>query len=78
MANAVVTRINSPKMTENCIEDPAIVKVAKLVLILADKDTDIETKMLCAKALERFGYITEEESKQLLLYRKELEDFKDR
>lgn len=61
---------------KNYVEDPAIVKVAKLVLILADKDTDIETKRLCVKALERFEYITPEEATQLLFYRTELERFK--
>lgn len=58
---------------ENYIEDPKIIKVAKLVLILADKDTDISEKILSVKAAERFGYITEEEANQLLLYRAELE-----
>lgn len=63
-------------LDKNYVEDPAIVKVAKLVLILADKDTDIETKRLCVKALERFEYITPEEATQLLFYRTELERFK--
>ena len=58
---------------ENHIEEPKIVKVAKLALILADKDIGIEEKLLCVKAAERFGYITEVEAKQLLLYRAELE-----
>ena len=57
---------------ENYIEDPKIIKIAKLVLILADKDTDISEKLLCVRAAERFGYITEEAA-QLLLYRTELE-----
>ena len=42
---------------------------------MADKDTDIETKRLCVKALERFKYITPEEAAQLLFYRTELERF---
>ena len=76
MARAEVTRIHTArKPDENYIEDPAIVKVAKLALILADKDTDVETKRLCVKALERFEYITSEEATQLLFYRTELERF---
>ena len=71
-----VKRIHTANKPDgNYIEDPQIVKVAKLALILADKDTDIEEKLLCVKAAERFGYITEAEAKQLLLYRAELEGF---
>lgn len=61
----------------NYIDDPQIVKVAKLTLILADKDTAIDEKLLCVKVAERYGYITSEEAKQLLLYRAELEGFLD-
>ena len=61
----------------NYIEDPQIIKVAKLALILASKDTDISEKLLCVKAAERFGIITGEEATQLLLYRTELERFND-
>ena len=39
---------------------------------------DIEERLLCVKAAERFGRITEEEAKQLLLYRAELERFMGR
>lgn len=65
------------KSYENYINDPTIVKVAKLALILADKETDVETKRLCVMAAMRMKYITEEEARQLLLYRKMLEDFGD-
>jgi hypothetical protein len=76
MAKAKVTRIHSTnKPDKNYIEDPVIVKIAKLALILADQDTDIETKCLCVKAAERFEYVTKEEATQLLLYRTELERF---
>ena len=77
MARAEVTRIHiAKKPDENYIEDPVIVKVAKLALILADKATDEETKRLCIKAAERFEYISKEEATQLLLYRTELERFR--
>ena len=76
MARAEISKIHTARQPdENYIEDPAIVKVAKLALILADKDTDIGTKRLCVKALERFEYITPEEATQLLFYRTELERF---
>ena len=76
MENAEVTRIpTARKPDENYIKDPAIVKVAKLALILADKETDVETKRLCVIAAMRMEYITEEEARQLLLYRTMLEDF---
>ena len=78
MAITEVKRIHTANKPDwNYIEEPKIVKVAKLALILADKDTDIDEKLLCVKAAERFGYITSEEAKQLLLYRAELEGFMD-
>ena len=77
MANAEITRIPAArKPDENYIEDPVIVKIAKLALILADKDTDIETKRLCVMAAMRMEYITREEANQLLLYRVELEEYR--
>ena len=76
MAITEVKRIHTTNKPDgNYIEDPQIVKVAKLALILADKDTDIDEKLLCIKIAERYGYITGEEAKQLLLYRAELERF---
>ena len=78
MAVTELIRVHTAKKPdENYVEDPAIVKIAKLALILADKDTDIETKCLCVKALERFEYITKKEATQLLMYRTELERFFD-
>ena len=78
MENAEVTRISATKKPdENYVKDPTIVKVAKLALFLADKETDVETKRLCVMAAMRMKYITEEEARQLLLYRKMLEDFGD-
>lgn len=69
MAIVEVKRIpTANKPDKNYIEDPNIVKVAKLALILAYKDTNISEKLLCVKAAERFGIITEEEATQLLLY----------
>ena len=76
MAITEVKRVHTANKPDgNYIEDPQIVKVAKLALILADKDIDVDEKLLCVKAAERFGYITEVEAKQLLLYRAELEEF---
>ena len=74
MAITEIKRIHmANKPDGNYIEDPKIIKVAKLALILADKDIDIDEKLLCVKIAERYGYITEVEAKQLLLYRAELE-----
>ena len=78
MAKAEVTRIPTARKPDgNYIEDPVIVKTAKLALILADKDTDLETKRLCVMAAMRMRYITREEADQLLLYRVDLENFRD-
>ena len=78
MAITEVKRIHTANKPDGYyIEDPQIVKVAKLALILADKDTDIDEKLLCIKIAERYGYITGEEAKQLLWYRTELEGFMD-
>ena len=57
------------------VEDPKIVKIAKLVLILADKGTEDTDKLCCIKLAVRLGYITQEESKQLLAHKSELEEF---
>ena len=55
-------------------EDPVVIKIARLALILADKDYDTGTKQLCIKAAERMGYITAEEANLFNLLRMELEN----
>ena len=76
MAITEVKKIHTAKKPDgNYIEDPKIVKVAKLVLILASDEVDIDEKRLCLKAAERFGIVTEEEARQLMLYRSALEAF---
>ena len=78
MAVSELIRVHTAKKPdENYIKDPVIVKIAKLALILADKDTDIETKYVGVKLAERLGYITKEEATQLLMYRTDLERFFD-
>ena len=48
MAITEVKKIHTAKKPDgNYIEDPKIVKVAKLVLILASDEVDIEEKRLC-------------------------------
>ena len=77
MTKAEVTRIPTARKPDgNYIEDPVIVKIAKLALILADKDTDLETKRLCVMAAMRMNYITREEADQLLVYRTQLEVYR--
>ena len=56
-------------------EDPKIIKIAKLALILADKETEDTDKLMCIKLAIRMGYITKEEGAQLFAYRPELEEF---
>ena len=77
MTNAKVTRIPTARNPdENYIDDPKIVKIAMLSLILTDKNTDYEIKRLSVMAALRMKYITEEEANQLLLYRTQLEDYR--
>ena len=72
---ADVTNLHTArKPDKNSIEDPRIVKIAKLVLILANDEVDIDEKRLCLKAAERFNIVTEEEARQLMLYRSALEE----
>ena len=58
----------------DAIEDPKIVKVAKLALILADTSIEPGVKNACLRLAVKQGFITEAESKQLALYRSELEN----
>ena len=77
MANAKVTSIpTARKPDNNHINEPKIVKIAMLSLILTDKNTDFEIKRLSVMAALRMNYISEEEANQLLLYRVELEEYR--
>ena len=77
MTNVKVTgNPTANKPDENYVDDPKIVKIAMLSLILTDKNTDFEIKRLSVMAALRMNYITEEEANQLLLYRVELEDYR--
>ena len=79
MENAKVTGIPAAKKPdENYVEDPKIIKIAMLSLILTDKNEDLEIKRDCVMAAFRMGYITREEANQLLLYRTELEEYRKR
>lgn len=75
----MITTINKMPVTtvaiDKTVEEPRIVKIAKLSIILSDKDTDIETKICSVKVAVRMGYITEEEARQLLMFRTTLEDY---
>lgn len=77
MTNAKVTGIpTAEKPDENYVDDPRIVKIAILSLILTDKNTDYEIKRLSVMAALRMKHITEEEANQLLLYRTKLEEYR--
>ena len=58
----------------NAIPDPKIIKVAKLAIVLADREVEDTTKVTCLRLAVRTGIVTEEEAKQLLMYRKDLEE----
>lgn len=63
---------NSGKETS---EDPQIIKLAKLVLILADTETPLEDKFGCLKLALIQETITQEDAVYLWANLKELEDF---
>ena len=75
----MTTSINKMPVTtapiDRTVKDPKIVKIAKLAIILSDKDTDLDTKICNLKIAVRMGYITEEEARQLMLYRTTLENY---
>ena len=58
----------------NAIPDPKIIKIAKLAIVLADKEVPDVTKTTCVRLAIKMGTITEEEANQLLLYKAELEE----
>lgn len=60
------------------VDEPRIVKVAMLASILTDDNVDEEEKQLCVMAARRLGFITEEESRQLLFYRGRLNEMRSR
>ena len=75
---ADIIRLNNqvtPDTPNGEVEDPKIIKIAKLALILADKGTEDVDKLGCIKLAVRLGYITKEEGAQLFAYRPELEEF---
>lgn len=57
------------------VDDPQIIKIAKLTLILADKSVDEGTKRGCLNLAVRMGYISKTDAAMLSLYRSELESF---
>lgn len=73
---AEVTRLCAATPNKhNSEEDSKILKIAKLALILADKETDITDKLLCVKLGIRQGFLTEDEAAELLAHRVDLEEF---
>ncbi len=78
MAIQEVKRTHTAKEPDGTyVDDPKIVKIAKLGIILADKNTDHEIRRLCVYALRRIECINDEELSQLLFYMTELEKFKE-
>ncbi len=60
------------------IDEPRIVKVAMLGLILTDENVDEREKLACVRIAERLGFITGEEGRQLLFYRGRLNEIRTR
>ena len=60
--------------TQPEFDEPKIIKVAKLALILADNDIDLKDKLCSIQVAIRMDFITKEEGAQLLAYRPELEE----
>jgi len=58
-------------------EDPKIIRVAKLALMVSSKDLTADDKLCCIQAGIRAGIITKEEAAQFRLYMSELENFLD-
>lgn len=55
--------------------DPNIIRVAKLALILANKEASDIDKLACIKLGILTGFLTEQEGAQLFAYRDVLADF---
>ena len=55
--------------------DSKVLRIAKLALILADKESDPRDKVMCVKLSVRQGILTEEKATELLAHRSEIETF---
>ena len=56
-------------------DEPNIVKIAKLVLLLTDKSVDTDTKLGCLKLDINNNLISQDEAMELLMYLPDLKDF---
>lgn len=56
-------------------EDPKVIKLAKLILILADKETPIEDKFGCLRLAILHETVSQEDAVYLWANLAELEDF---
>ena len=75
MHNIKSVMSNTDMSTAMGVDDPRIVQVAKLAIILASTDTDLRDKYLSIKLAIKQGVLTEEDGAALLAYRLDLEDF---
>lgn len=72
------TEATNTEVIKNTLENANIIKIAKLVVMLADDQVSDEDKLYYIQVALRMGYITKEEGAQLFAYRDELVDyFKD-
>ena len=66
-----------PVIQKNPEEESKAMRIAKLALILADKDTPLDDKYVCIKIGVRQGFITKEEASEFMASITELEHFMD-
>lgn len=63
-----------PKIIDDA-DEPKIVKIAKLVLLLTDNSVEYDTKVGCILIDIQNGLITQKEAMELVIYLPELQDF---
>ena len=69
--------LNVSKIKKADVEEPKVVKVAKLAITLADSTIDIDTKICCIKVGIRMGFLTESEAAQLQMSITDLKNFRE-
>lgn len=76
-ASVISTEVKVTPVRRTDAEDPNIIKIAKLALILADDNLDSETKECCIMAGVRMGFLTKSDSAYLKMYLGDLKSFKE-
>lgn len=58
------------------MEEPKVIKFAKLVICMTDREVDTDTKVFCIRDALRNSLISEEEAIELLLRKEELDNYR--